>query len=223
MPETRLPLPGAPGVLRTVWDLLAYEQSLDLAYCGVDLSKQKETRFKDMGAHDPTPTHYFVLEQLFGHFSFDARTRLLDVGCGAGRALAYFLHAGFPGRATGIELDPQLAQIAREWSAQHANLRVLQGNVLEHDLREYTDFYLFNPFDAGQLRQFIANVEAQVPHACTVVHMSDNGDTWWYVGRDGWTEVASGEIQCFKNARGVSVKAYENPQHYTVWRYEPNR
>ena len=200
-------------------DLVAWESALDVATCGVDLAAEEETRFKALGAHDPTPTHYFVLEEVFAHFAFDKRTRLLDVGCGAGRALAYFLHEGFPGHATGIELDPDLAAFAGSWAHRHPNLTVLQGNVLDADLGKYTDFYLFNPFDAGVLQQFIAAIEAQVTHPCTVVHMSDNGDTWWYVGRDGWTEIASGEIQRFRNARGYTVKMYENPQHYTVWRY----
>jgi SAM-dependent methyltransferase len=206
-------------VLRTVSDLLEYESALDRVYCGTHLEPLRETRFKDQGAHDPTATHYFVLEQLFEYFAFDKRSHLLDVGCGAGRALAYFLHQGYPGRATGIELDPSLASIAKAWTDPHANLTVKQGNVLDLDLGQYTDFYLFNPFDASVLQQFIREVEAQVARPCTVVHMSDNGDSWWYVGRDGWTEVASGEIQGFRNARGVQVKVYETPQHYTVWRY----
>ena len=211
----------AVPVLRTLSDLLEYESTVDLAFCGVDLALKKETSFKEQGAHDPTPTHYFVLEQLFKHFAFDERTHLLDVGCGAGRALAYFLQQGLPGKMTGVELDPELAQTAKAWTARHANLNVMQGNALELDLGEYTDFYLFNPFDAPVLQRFIQELELQVHHPFTLVHMSDNGDTWWYVGRDGWTEVASGEIQAFRNARGVTVNAYEHPQHYTVWRYEP--
>jgi len=212
---------GPVPALHTTDDLIAYESTVDIAYCGVDLGLQKETRFRDKGAHDPTPTHYFILEQLFGYFSFDDRSHLLDVGCGAGRALAHFLQKGYPGRVTGVELDPALADVGKAWTAKYRNLTVVQGDVLEMDLSRFTDFYLFNPFDASVLQRFIQEVEAQVAHPCTLVHMSDNGDTWWYVGRDGWTEVASGEIQSFRNARGVQVRVYETPQHYTVWRYEP--
>ena len=220
MGEGRRAAPVASPLLRTVADLLAYEAALDREFCGVDLAEQQTTRFKERGAHDPTPTHYFVLEQLFAYFSLDAHSHVLDVGCGAGRVLAHFLRTGAPGRITGVELDPELAAVARSWTRGRAGVSVEEGSVLDLDLGVYTDFYLFNPFDAGVLQQFIAQVEAQVDHPCTVVHMSDNGDTWWYVGRDGWTEVASGEIQCFRNARGVRVPAYESPQHYTVWRFE---
>ena len=211
---------GDERQIKSMADLVAWESAFDMAICGVDLSREEATRFKDRGAHDPTPTHYFVLERMFRYFDLNDRSHVLDVGCGAGRALAHFVHAGFPGQATGIELDPLLAERARMWTARYPKLRVLQGDVLDIDLAPYSDFYLFNPFDAGVLQQFIALVEAQVHRPCTVVHMSDNGDTWWYVGRDGWSEVASGEIQHYRNARGYSVKVYDHPQHFTVWRYE---
>ncbi|MDO4533526.1 MAG: methyltransferase domain-containing protein [Coriobacteriia bacterium] len=208
-------------MIRTLGELLAWEADADRAFCGVDLAEQQVTRFKQLGANDPTPTHYFVLDQLFPHFELDERSHVLDVGCGAGRVLAYFLREGLPGRITGVELDPQLAAVARAWTEPHPNVEVLQGSVLDLDFSPYTGFYLFNPFKAGVLRRFVRAVEARAKRPVTVVHMSDNGDTWWYVGRDGWTELASGKIQHLRNERGVAVKVFEQPQHYTVWRFEP--
>lgn len=212
---------GNGRLIRTVADLVAADEERDVATCGFRLLDPGQTRLAAFGAHDPTPTPYFVLEELFAHFEFDSRSRLLDVGCGTGRVLAYFLEAGFPGRAMGVELDPLLAQAAKAWASRHANLSVRQGSVLDLDLGEFTDFYLFNPFDADVLREFIAQVEMQAHRPCTVVHMSDNGDSWWYTNRAGWTELASGAIQHYRNLRGNPVKVYETPQHYTVWRFEP--
>ncbi|MDO4399872.1 MAG: class I SAM-dependent methyltransferase [Coriobacteriia bacterium] len=211
---------GGQGTIRTAAELFAADEAIDEAVCGIRLLDPGETRLKALRAHDPTPTPYFVLEELFKHYSFDKRTRLLDVGCGTGRVLAYFLKAGFPGKATGVELDPLLAATARFWASSHANLSVKEGSVLDLDLEAFTDFYLFNPFDWTVLQEFIAQVETQVRRPCTVVHMSDNGDSWWYMNRAGWTEVASGEFQHFTNERGYPVKVYESPQHYTVWRFE---
>ena len=210
-------------MIRTLGELLAHEAQVDKEFCGIDLAEQQETRFKQLGANDPTPTHYFILDQLFPYFELDERSHVLDVGCGAGRVLAYFLREGLPGRMTGVELDPQLAAVARDWTEPYPNVEVLQGSVLDLDFAAYTGFYLFNPFKAGVLRRFVRAVEARVKRPVTVVHMSDNGDTWWYVGRDGWTELASGKMQHFRNERGVAVKVFEQPQHYTVWRFEPNR
>lgn len=208
--------------IRTLDDLIAFDDAIDRAVCGRSLEAPEETRLADQGAHDPTPTPYFVLEELFGHYSFGESSHLLDVGCATGRVLAHFLREGCPGRATGVELDPELADIARSWASSHDNLHVLQGDVLELDLSAFTDFYLFNPFDSQVLVKFICAIEAQVRRPCTVIHMSDNGDTWWYQGRTGWTEVASGRIQYCPNARSYPIKVYECPQHYTVWRFDPS-
>jgi SAM-dependent methyltransferase len=208
--------------IRTVSDLLVHEEELDLATCGRSLVAREVSLFREQGANEPTPTPYFVLDELFRHFSFDEQSHLLDVGCGTGRVLAYFLQQGFQGKATGVELDPELADITRSWVGglgKRSSVNVVQGDVLSLDLERYTDFYLFNPFSATVLQQFIFAVEQQVKHPCTVVHMSDNGDSWWYAGRDGWTEVASGAISTFRNDRGFAVKFYETPQHYTVWHH----
>lgn len=202
-------------------DLLAHDAAIDRAVCGVSLEGPEETRLSAQGAHDPTPSFYFVLEELFGHFSLGPDSHLLDVGCGTGRVLAHFVRSGCPGRATGVELDPELAATARAWAIRFDNLAVAEGSVLDLDLSPFTDFFLFNPFDAPILRQFIERLEEQVAHPCTVVHMSDNGDTWWYLGRPGWTQAAEGRISAYRNARGYQVKVYDYPQHYSVWHFEP--
>ena len=214
------PFVNAGLPVEDVAGLLNLEASLDVSTCGMSLAEWEATRLRSQGAHDPTPTHYFVLEELFGHFHFGSDAHLLDVGCGTGRVLAFCLQKAFPCKVTGIELDPQLASVAREWTARCDGVDALQGSVLDLDLGQFTHFYLFNPFDSDVLQRFIAQVEAQVKRPCTVVHMSDNGETWWYMGRAGWSEVASGEIVGFRNAFGSEVKVFEHPQHYTVWRYD---
>lgn len=92
--------------------LMAADEARDIATCGCSLMRLANTRFANAGAHDPTPTPYFVLEELFGRFELGPDSHVLDVGCGMGRVLAYFAEAGLPGRMTGIELDPALAQFA---------------------------------------------------------------------------------------------------------------
>lgn len=189
------------------------ELTRDLASSGLSLDERGETRFALEGAHDPTSSRYFVLEQLFSYFDFDEHSHLLDVGCGVGRVLAYFVEAGFPGRATGVELDPALAQRAQRWSAHLRQLDVKQASVLDLDLGAYTDFYLFNPFDNHVLVSFIEKLEAEAERPVTVVHMSDNGDNYSYLGRPGWDLLAEGWI---RDHEGVPV--YSCSQHWSVWR-----
>lgn len=201
--------------------LIAYDQQLDAQVCGFGLADPGQTRFAQSGAHDPTPTPYFVLEELFRHFDFGPRSHLLDVGCGTGRVLAHFVRGGYEGRATGVELDPDLASAARSWTDRYQVLDVVNANVLELDLGQFTDFYLFNPFDTAVLIKFLSALEAQVSAPVTLVHMSDNGETYFYVGRPGWSQVAEGSFQTYRNGRGRTIGVYECPQHYSVWRFDP--
>lgn len=202
-------------------DLLRLDEQRDRAVAGRSLSEPGATRLANKGAHDPTPTPYFILEELFSNFSFSQDSHLLDVGCGTGRVLAYFVEAGFPGRATGIELDAVLAEETSLWARRFAPLRVVGGNVLEHSLARYTHLYLFNPFDTNILMAFLAKIEAEVAHPVSLIHMSDNGETYFYVGRPGWSMVKQGEFQRYRSAKGRSFAVYEHPQHYSVWQYDP--
>lgn len=201
--------------------LFARDEQLDAQVCGFGLTDPGQTRFAQAGAHDPTPTPYFVLEELFRHFSFTGNSHLLDVGCGTGRVLAHFVRSGCPGKATGVELDPDLAEQARSWAARYDALDVVCADALELDLGQFTDFYLFNPFDTAVLIKFLCALEAQVTAPVTLVHMSDNGETYFYVGRPGWSQVAEGSFQTYRNGRGRVIGVYECPQHYSVWRFDP--
>lgn len=202
-------------------DLVAHDDEIDRAICGVSLFATDEARLPGKGAHGSSPTFYFVLDELLGKLELDENSHLLDVGCGKGRVLAYFLWQGLPGRVTGVELDPEMAAVARSWSAKYDRIRVVEGSVLDLDLSPFTHFYLFNPFDPNVLGRFIEAVEEKVDHPCTVVHMSDNGDTWWYQGRPGWTQEREGTFYTYRNARNQQIKVYQCHQHYTVWRFDP--
>lgn len=212
---------AARAEVSNVEELFAADARRDVEVCGRSLAQPGPSRFAREHAHEPTPTPYFILEDLFAHLEFAEDSHLLDVGCGTGRVLAYFADAGFPGRATGVELDPDLARDAASWARGFANLSVIEGSVLNVPLAEYTHFYLFNPFDTVVLLDFLARIEAQATRPATLVHMSDNGETYYYAGRDGWSLVAEGEFQKHPDARGRMFAVYEGPQHYSIWRFEP--
>ena len=202
-------------------DLLAADAARDVALCGRSLYVDAQVR-ADLAAacaHEPTPTPYFVLEKLLGKLGLTANDHLLDVGCGTGRVLAYAA-SQLPCRATGVELDARLANIASSWAASSPQLNVIAGGVLDISLAPYTCFYLFNPFDTAVLTRFLDKAEREAAPPFTLVHMSDNGESFAYQGRPGWRLVRSGSIQAFQTASGRSIKFYEFPQHFSVWRYE---
>lgn len=202
-------------------DLLAADAARDFILCGRSLHVDAQVRadLASAGAHEPTPTPYFVLEELLGKLGLTANDHLLDVGCGTGRVLAYAA-SQLPCRATGVELDARLANIASSWAASFPRLNVIAGSVLDISLAPYTCFYLFNPFDTAVLTRFLDKAEREAPRPFALVHMSDNGESFAYLGRPGWRLVRSGSIQMFQTASGRSIKFYEFPQHYSVWRFE---
>lgn len=90
----------------------------------------------------------------------------IDLGCGKGRVL--MLAADYPFRAVlGVELNPQLARIARanlnRWfRVPHActNVRVVAGDILELALPPGPVLlYLFNAFDRSVARAFVDELE----------------------------------------------------------------
>lgn len=114
--------------------LFAADERRDCALCGCSLAEPGTTRFAKQGAHDPTPTPYFILENLFSELDFSEESHLLDVGCGTGRVLSFFIQSKLAGHATGIELDPDIAEYARNWSRRFTNVDVLCGSALETSL-----------------------------------------------------------------------------------------
>lgn len=196
--------------------LEALERHRDLSICGQSLARNQETRFAFEGAHDPTATHYFVLEFLFAQLDLDDTSHLLDVGCATGRALAYFAEAQLPGRATGIELDGELARQAKAWTKRFPQLSIIEGNVLETPLDRYTHFYLFNPFDSRILEAFVTRLETEAKRSITLCHMSDNGENYLFMGRPGWKLESEGWMH---EHEGTPV--FNCPQHWSIWRFEP--
>ena len=73
---------------RTKTDLLVADAERDQAICGRSLACDDATALVDAGAHDPTATPYFVLEELLPAIGLSPQSHLLDVGCALGRVLA---------------------------------------------------------------------------------------------------------------------------------------
>lgn len=205
-------------IITNAFDLIQMDSQRDLDYCGCSLSAPFESAYAYLGAHAPTYTCYFVLDVLFSHFSFTPQSRLLDVGCGTGRVLAYYAQMKYPGQAVGIEIDPVLAERCRSWANSHANLDVLTGNVLETNLEAYTDFYLFNPFDDYVLEKFIQKLEMQATKPVTLGYMSDDPTKTCFDADKGWSVVTSGWIQDYQG-----VRIYGSPQHYSILQFLRHR
>ena len=202
-------------------ELFQVDMARDIVLAGRPLAAPYATRFAEEGAHDPTPTPYFVLDELLASLHLGEGDHLLDAGCGCGRVLAY-MQERFPSAlATGVELDPELARIAQAWTEPRPNLAVRQASVLDLDLTPYTHIYLFNPFDTAVLTRFLDKLAREARRPVTLVHMSDNGETYSYLGRAGFSLILEGSIQSYCTAEGAAVEVFGCPQHWSRWRFTP--
>lgn len=107
------------------------DRALDVAVAGEPLAALGDPTVLGGGAHEPTPTPYWILDDLLGGLSFERTDRLLDVGCGAGRVLAYAVATQLPCRVTGVELDGRLAARAASWTRGRDGLEVIADSALD--------------------------------------------------------------------------------------------
>lgn len=122
-------------------------------------------------SHPCQPVPYRVLAGLARHMEARGLTGrpFVDVGCGAGRPLAYLSRLGFP-RMTGIDINPEAATRARRNVARirpswrrAGTLEILTGDVLRVEVTfPGCVVLLANPFGAQTMRAFAERVKDQL-------------------------------------------------------------
>jgi len=102
---------------------------------------------------------------------------VIDIGCGKGSAINLMLQFPFA-RVDGLELSPQIAQIARgnfqRLKVPQQRCSIYQGDAASFgELDGYSHLYLYNPFSAEIMRRFIPNLLdslARAPRELTVIY-----------------------------------------------------
>ncbi len=134
----------------------------DLRYGGFLGGKAYASPFSHLGANDSNNSDYGVLEQIFvGRVKAD--DVLVDVGCGKGRVLNWWLSKGLGRKIYGLEIDPAIAAATATRLQKYPQVTVLPGDAIAHLPADATLFYLFNPFDA----QVMARFRDRVREVCT--------------------------------------------------------
>ena len=126
--------------------------ALDLRY-GSFLGGTQKTRFGTAGAHDTANSEYCALKQIFaGRIS--PTDVLVDVGCGKGRVINWWLHQGVSNRIIGLELDEEVAARTAHRLRRHHNVSIIPGDAVQNLPADGTLFYLFNPFQSAVVTRF---------------------------------------------------------------------
>ena len=109
------------------------------------------------------PTDLFALRNVLRYVG--PEDVFVDLGCGKGRVLCFVAGRRKLKKVLGVEIVPELAQIARRKVANSRLLtpvEVIEGDAAKADLNEGTVFYLFNPFGEKTLRKVLSNIETSL-------------------------------------------------------------
>ncbi|HET8672000.1 MAG TPA: methyltransferase domain-containing protein [Thermoleophilaceae bacterium] len=79
---------------------------------------------------------------------------LVDVGCGKGRVINWWLGLGLGNRIYGLELDTEIAEIARRRLAPWPSVSIVTGDAAEHLPADATVLFMFNPFWGHVMERF---------------------------------------------------------------------
>jgi SAM-dependent methyltransferase len=162
---------------------------------GASMDGIRPSRFRALGAEATQSSDYRCLDRMMRQLDLAPRDVFVDVGCGEGRVLTYLYLRKFRGRLIGVELDPDVAEQARQRTAHCANIEIRCANVLEDPalVQQATVYYLFNPFNGKIFSKFVALLEKSCPHPVRLAYLFD-----YYApyldGRPGWSRMWEGAI-----------------------------
>ncbi len=139
-----------PWIIQSI--RVARNALIDLRYGGLLLGKIK-TRFAHLGAVNTENSDYAALSHIFEN-RIQSSDVLVDVGCGKGRVINWWLSRGLGNRMIGIELDERIAEQTRRRLRPYGNVTILTGHVVQNLPIDGTLFYLYNPFDAHVVDAF---------------------------------------------------------------------
>jgi len=115
------------------------------------------TRFGHTGAHGTSSADYYQLRKLFcaeNGIAITPSDVLVDIGCGRGRVLNWWLSLELGNRIIGIELDDRFASEAAQRLKPYPNVTVISGDAVQNMPADATIFHVFNSFNDQIMEPF---------------------------------------------------------------------
>jgi SAM-dependent methyltransferase len=150
--------------------LRAHFGALDLRYASVG-----ELGLSPERSHDYRHSGGIHLEKVLDTLQIGAEDAIVDFGAGKGGALITFAKYPFA-RITGIELKPELAEIARSnfRLLKLTNIGMVVGDAADFsELDAYNYFYFYSPFPEEVMATVMRNIAASLakaPRAATLIY-----------------------------------------------------
>jgi SAM-dependent methyltransferase len=116
----------------------------DLRY-GRFLGGSVRSPYAHLGIADTANTDYAAMPKIFRN-KIKNRDVLVDIGCGKGRVINWWLSRGLGNKIVGIEFDERIAGQTRKRLRGYKNVTIITGDALKLLPEGGTIFYMFNPF-----------------------------------------------------------------------------
>lgn len=129
---------------------------LDLKFGGKYLGVSIQNYNDEKGYINTGSSEYSCLENLFSRVDINENDIIVDLGCGKGRVINWFLNKKIKNRILGIEVYPEIAAFTRNRLKKYKQVEILTGCVGEdiHLIERGTIFYLFHPFRERLMKNF---------------------------------------------------------------------
>ncbi len=193
-----------------------YDTFYDKKICGRSLVTTIPTRYKNLGATNSQPSHWLILKELFKNSKFTSDDKIIDIGCGQGRVIAFLIKKKFPGIIHGIEIDSEIAAICADWSKKYNQVSIFNGNAFEHEYNQYTVLFMGRPLEQPQLISFIEKLENEIDHPIMLYHNWSYHTEEYLKSRIGWRLLRS---ETYLKKYGLPL-AY-SPQKFSIFSYTP--
>lgn len=139
-------LKAAPLIVRSFFTDLRY---------GRLLTGVVKTQHRHLGAHNVVNSPYSVLPHIFAG-RIGPRDVLVDIGCGKGRVINWWLSQGVHNRIVGIEINPEVAAVTAKRLRRHPNVTIVSGDATAAIPPDATLLYMYSPFDRPAMERFRA-------------------------------------------------------------------
>ncbi|MFC1807278.1 rRNA adenine N-6-methyltransferase family protein [Candidatus Omnitrophota bacterium] len=138
--------------------------------------------------HHASPTHSFVLPYIFKDLNIRPDDVLVDLGCGRGRVINWWLDQGLRNKIIGVEIDTSIAQETGERLARFKNVQIVNRDVIEFIPADGTVFFIYNSFGERPMRVFNKKLKQLfsnkhitiVYYNCVHISIFEN-DSFWQV------------------------------------------
>lgn len=111
------------------------------------------------------PTALNVLQGIFNQVEIKPNDILVDIGCGDGDVIAYWLSLGLKNTIYGVELHGDTYDSTKDKFVDNVNVSIVHSDASKI-IPEGTLYYLFNPFRGEQMERFAR----LVPKAARIVY-----------------------------------------------------